>query len=166
MIQRGNFNLLTTAIISDPDEEVEFVPRIKSSSDDEQKTSIADQDYNYEDSDDAYIPIIVIRHQGRFPSFLGSFFGNRGSPFDIFGSDDGSEDHDISSDYPSIGTNFDSQVPQFPGFFAQPPPESLCGLLCSILKGFQVPEEDTNTTDVGIDGDFDINNTTYTEKVL
>ena len=129
------------------------MPKIKSTP--EKKPSNDYQDY-YEDDDssseDGYIPIIVIRHQGTtFPSFLGSLFGNRG-PFGMFGSDDSFE---TDKDYPI------EKQPQFPGFSQQPPPsDSLCGLLCTILKGFQIHDDSTTT-----DGDYDINNTTYTEKV-
>jgi len=140
----------------DPEDEVELVPAIES-----------ENDYD----EDGFIPIFVVRRTEGSP-FFGSFpFGGNGFPFNFFGD---SEDRIDVQD-----TVTDEVIPEIPlmtSFFDEHLPTKddedkveLCGFICTILKQFDEKLKDIESSIKSIKHDRDqqdINNSTYTEKVL
>ena len=145
-------------ILSDPDDEVELVPAVKTQ---------VEADYE-DDNEDGFIPIFVIRRTSGSPFFGGGNsdfpFSSGFNPFDIFGSQPREEDEGLL--IPSI---FDAEEED------DSPSRVPCGFLCSILKDFDTKlreiqdevrdlHDQTNETDGEGEG-FGVNNSTYTEKV-
>ena len=140
------------------------------------KTAIEE---DYEDNN-GFIPIFVIRRTSGSP-FLGGgnanfpFSGFAGfNPFDIFGSQPRDDDQEqfIPSIFDTPTTVIEENDENDDGN-GHP-----CGFLCTILKDFDTKlreiqdevrdlHEQTNETEGNQEQDgFDVNNSTYTEKVL
>jgi len=164
-------NLTQTAPV-DPEDEVELVPtKVKVES---------GEDYEYDD--EGFIPIFVIRRTEGSP-FFGSFpFGNGGGdgngfPFNFF---DDSEDRNDDEQNTFFADEIIPEIPlmQTPSFFDQITDSTtkddddktqLCGFICAIMKEFdhKLKEIESNIKSIRHDQEIaDINNSTYTEKVL
>lgn len=144
---------------SDPEDEVELVPAVK--------TQVED---DYED----YIPIFVIRRNEGSP-----FFGSSGFNFPFFTDEANDESTD---DFPSFGF-FDRQdddemesIPEIPlmpsSFFDNNQGnEANCGFICSLMKTFDdklkaIEDQIKNIHNIHQDNiDPQKGNTTYYEKV-
>merc|ERR1712156_1095647 len=118
-----------------------------------------------------FIPIFVVRRTEGSP-FFGSFpFGGSGFPFNFFGD---SEDRIDIQD--TVTDDIIPEIPLMTSFFDEHLPSKddeekveLCGFICSILKQFDEKLKDIESSIKNIKGDQgqqDINNSTYTEKVL
>ena len=134
---------------------------------------------NSEDSDNSgtgFIPILVIRRT-RLPSFSSGF-----DQFPFFGINDRSDAEDFPFDT-SIFGNDEEIIPdsrdEFPNIFStilgdETEDKPLCGFLCSFLTNFEkklkvLTDEVKTLHDMAEenedDREFDVNNSTYTEKV-
>jgi len=131
------------------------------------------------ENNSGFIPILVIKNTRIPPSFedkfpFGSFFGTDEDPFGRGDDDDDFpfltsffEDEPTDNDYefPSVFSSiFDSNEDQ---------DEPICGFLCTFLNDFdkrlKVLTDEVKTIHQVSDNkedEYDVNNTTYTEKVL
>ena len=137
---------------------------------------------NSEDSDDSgagFIPILVIRRT-RLPSFSSTF-----DQFPFFGINDRSDAEDFPFDTSIFGNDDGEIIPdtrdEFPNIFSsilgdETEDKPLCGFLCSFLTNFEkklkvLTDEVKTLHDMAEeneeegDREFDVNNSTYTEKV-
>ena len=133
-----------------------------------------DSDYQYDDNEEGFIPIFVIkRTEGSplfgsgFPFGQGSPFG-QGFPFNIFDESESKVFNEENiPEIPLVPSIFDNEEPGQDGEGQVP----LCGFICSILKEFddklraiegQVKNIPSNS---GNGDEPEIHNNTYTEKV-
>ena len=112
---------------------------------------VDDADYDQE----GFIPIFVVKQTSGSPSFGNFPFGAGRFPFNIFEAADHDEPEESFFGSPAVVSGED---------------ETLCGFICTILKQFETKltaiEDDLKKIHAGVTDEYDVNNTTYTEKVL
>jgi len=154
-------------------DEVELIPPVKSNS----------EDIDESESGSGFIPILVIR-RNRYPSFSSIF-----NQFPLFGTDGQSNDaqgfpfnsEELPFEFGSDEETIPDVKEDFPDIFSSifeddnDEQQPLCGFLCSFLTNFEkklkVLTDEVKTLhemseNNHNDDEFDVNNSTYSEKVL